>query len=64
MGLLKDHFFIFWVLLPGRQKYFREYLRKNENIFENILENILACESRGQVPLIHLKKFFFVTFFS
>ena len=37
MGSPKDHFLNFWVLLPGIQKYFHEYLRENKNIFENIL---------------------------
>ena len=37
MGSTKDNFFYFWVSLPGSKKYFREYLRENENIYENIL---------------------------
>jgi len=37
MGSSKDHFCNFRVLLPGSWKYFREYLRENENIFKNIL---------------------------
>ena len=46
-----DHFLDFRVLLPGRQKYFREYLCENENIFKNILG---YC-SRAQVLLIYAK---------
>ena len=37
MGSSKDHFLDLRVFLPGSQKYFREYLCENENIFENIL---------------------------
>ena len=51
MGSSKDHFLDFRVLLPGSQKYFREYLRENENIFENILG---YC-SRVQVLSIYAK---------
>ena len=47
MGSSKDHFLDFQVSWPGSQKYFREYLRENENI--------LACESRDQLLLIHEK---------
>ena len=47
MGSSKDHF----LAIPGSQKYFREYLRKNKNIFENILG---YC-SRAQVLSIHAK---------
>ena len=36
MGSSKDHFLDFRVLLPRSQKYFREYLCENKNIFENI----------------------------
>ena len=46
-----DHFLDFRVLLPGSQKYFREYLCENENIFENILG---YC-SRAQVLSIYAK---------
>ena len=48
----KDHFCNLRVSLPGGCKYFREYLRENENIFENILG---YC-SRAQVLWIHAKK--------
>ena len=51
MGSSKDHFLDFRVLLPGSQKYFREYLCENENIFENILG---YC-SRAQVLSIYAK---------
>ena len=51
MGSSKDHFLDFRVLLPGSQKYFREYLCENENIFKNILG---YC-SRAQVLLIYAK---------
>jgi len=37
--------------IPGSQKYFREYLCENENIFENILG---YC-SRAQVLSIYAK---------
>jgi len=37
MGSSKNSFADFRLLLPGSQKYFREYLRENENIFGNIL---------------------------
>ena len=51
MGSSKDHFLDFRVLLPGSQKYFREYLRENENIFEN---NLGYC-SRAQVLSVYAK---------
>ena len=51
MGSSKDHFLDFWVLLPGSQKYFREYLCENENIFKNILG---YC-SRAQILSIYAK---------
>ena len=51
MGSSKDHFLDFRVLLPGSQKYFREYLCENKNIFKNILG---YC-SRAQVLSIHAK---------
>ena len=51
MGSSKDHFLDFRVLLPGSQKYFREYLCENENIFENIL----GYWSRAQVLSIYAK---------
>ena len=52
MGPTKDHFCYFRVSLPRSQKYFREYLRENKNIFKNILG---YC-SRAQVLSIHAKK--------
>ena len=52
MGSSKDHFLDFRVLLPGSQKYFREYLCENENIFENILG---YC-SRARVLSIYSNK--------
>ena len=51
MGSSKDHFLDFMVLLPKSQKYFREYLCANENIFDNILGH---C-SRAQVLSICAK---------
>ena len=47
MGSSKDHFLGFRVLLPGIQKYFREYLCENENI--------LGYCSRAQVLSIYAK---------
>jgi len=47
MGSSKDHFLDFQVLLPGSQKYFREYLCENENI--------LGYCSRAQVLSIYAK---------
>ena len=47
MGSSKDHFLDFRVLLPGSQKYFREYLSENENI--------LGYCSRAQVLSIYAK---------
>ena len=46
--------FNFRVLLPGNyleKYYFREYLRKNENIFKNIL----VCESKEKVLWLYEK---------
>ena len=47
MGSSKDPFLDFRVLLPGSQKYFREYLCENENI--------LGYCSRAQVLSIYAK---------
>ena len=69
MGSSKDHFLDFRVLLPGSQKYFREYLCENKNIFENILgycsraqvqycrfmQKTRAQKSHATVPLRALK---------
>jgi len=51
MGSSKDHFLDFRVFLPGSQKYFREYLCENKNIFKTILG---YC-SRVQVMSIYAK---------
>ena len=70
MGSSKDHFIDFRVLLPGSQKYFREYLCENENIFKNILgycsrAQELSINAKNQTSKIScyspFKERFFVT---
>ena len=46
-----DWYMPWFMISKISQKYFREYLGKNKNIFKNIL----GCESRDNTQLIYAK---------